>query len=266
VSDLSDLLDSIYGKNDLGRHPFFTGEFINFGYWKDINLKAAISADVRSNASRALYAHLLDALDLSTADQVCEIGIGHGVGLRMALEDYHVEFAHGIDLHQEQVERAGQLLEKSQLEASRFHLARASAASTGLAESSVTKLFSVEAAHHFPSMIEFANEVRRVLKPGGALGISTLFPVSSAALKRLPDEVPDLDLVLHPMLPIDQVNDCFTSCGLSVERLESIGQEVFPGFQKWVDQTKVQESWGSIWLEAFEKKLIDYYLLVFRKP
>lgn len=266
MGDLDDLLDSIYGENDLGEHPFFTGEFINFGYWKDIDLGRSISIDDRSKASRALYALLLDALDLSAGDKVCEIGIGHGVGVQMALMDYRVEFAYGVDLHQEQVERARQLLRRAQLDTERFHLEKASASSTGLPESSVSKIFSVEAAHHFPSMIGFAEEVSRVLVSGGALGITTLFPVSSSALERLPSEVPDLDLVLHPMLPVDQVKDCFSSCGLSVERLESIGNEVFPGFQKWVSQAKVQESWGPIWMEAFEKGLIDYYLFVFRKP
>jgi len=266
MAKLNELLKSIYGDSDLGDHPFFTGDYINFGYWSDVNINAKISETDRSHASQVLYIHLLDALQLNSADEVCEIGIGHGAGTLLALAKYGVKFANGIDLQPQQIDREHKLLKKNKCDFSRVLLAQGSAEKTGLLNLSVTKIFSVEAAHHFPSIELFVKECHRILKAGGKLGFTTLFPISSEALKKLPEEVPDLDLVLHPMIPIDQIEKIILQYGFKIEKLEKIGKNVFPGFQKWVDQTQQKESWGSIWLDAYRRNLIDYFLLVAGKP
>lgn len=262
MSDLEKILYSIYGENDLAEHPFFTGEFINFGYWPDIAMSPEISVSERTKASRNLYAHLFECLDIKDSDQLCEIGFGHGLGLLMAAEKFSVKNCYGVDMQREQVERAGSILKRAGILSEKIQLRQGRADNTGLATGSVSVVYSVEAAHHFPDFGQFLSESARILRPNGTVGLTTLFPTSDAALQKLPEVVPDLDLKMHPMISMQEIQRLIPQYGFKLVSLTSIGADVFPGFQKWIDQTGRVESWGPIWLKAFEHGLIDYYVLI----
>jgi hypothetical protein len=68
------------------------------------------------------------------------------------------------------------------------------------------------------------------------------------------------------MISVPRILQAFSECGFDAVHCESIGAHVFPGFQKWIDQTKCEESWGPIWLQGYQQKLIDYYVITARKP
>jgi cyclopropane fatty-acyl-phospholipid synthase-like methyltransferase len=179
MSKLQETLYSIYGAEDLGAHPYFTGDFINFGYWEGLDISRTITQEARTLASSNLYKKFFDSVQLNESD------------LPMAT------------------------------------LKQGSAEQTGFENSSVTKVYSVEASHHFPSLPRFLNEAFRILKYHGQIGITTLFPTTDEALAQLPKQIPDLDLALHPMISVPRILQAFSESGFVAVYCESIGAHVF---------------------------------------
>ncbi|MGH3670581.1 MAG: hypothetical protein ACRDSH_08080 [Pseudonocardiaceae bacterium] len=66
---------AMYGENDLGSMEIFSGDFINFGYWRGFE-PGSISVEERTASQADLYRTVLRRLQIDRADVVLEIGRG----------------------------------------------------------------------------------------------------------------------------------------------------------------------------------------------
>ncbi len=265
MESVKPLVETVYGSQDLARHPFFLGNFINFGYWQGLDFEDGITSEHRIEASKALYEHVFNKIGITHSDTVLEIGSGHGAGSLLLAQTRNPREVLGLDFLQEQIDRANKLAAET-LSAANVRFVQGSADATGLPSESCTKIISVEAAQHFPSIADFVKEAWRLLVPGGKLAVCTFFAESEEALELLQRHVPGLDMNLNPITPIQNLADEARKAGFRPVLTERIGKHVFEGFDNWVDQTAVQESWGHVWYRGYKLALIDYFTEVFQKP
>lgn len=94
-----------YGPADLSAVPVFAGGFINFGYWKAVDLGRSLSQGDRIRSEQDLYRHVLDAV-APEGGRAVEVGCGLGLGCALTLEEYGPTAVTGVDIHPQQLQRA----------------------------------------------------------------------------------------------------------------------------------------------------------------
>jgi cyclopropane fatty-acyl-phospholipid synthase-like methyltransferase len=128
-----------------------------------------------------------------------------------------------------------------------------------------SKIISVEAAQHFRNISAFLSEAYRVLKKDGKLAITTFFSTSSASLDELKTLIPTIRDDIDKVVPIEDVVNTLKQVGFKVVSHRSIGEEVWHGFDKWIAQGEMRSTWNTNWLVAYNKGLVDYYIITASK-
>jgi cyclopropane fatty-acyl-phospholipid synthase-like methyltransferase len=92
-------IKKLYGPNDLSCCPAFQGGYINFGYWKDIDISndKLITLEERIIASASLYNRVFAEMNLQGDDSVLEIGCGRGHGCASLLKRFNPKKVCGLD-------------------------------------------------------------------------------------------------------------------------------------------------------------------------
>ncbi|MGW6981461.1 class I SAM-dependent methyltransferase [Streptomyces sp. NPDC054932] len=257
-----------YGPADLSAVPVFAGGFINFGYWKAVDLERPLSQDDRIRSAQDLYRHVLDAA-APGGGRVVEIGCGLGRGCALALEEYAPAAVTGVDIHPQQLQRAraahSPLLE-SRPDRLRFVLGAAENLPFGDAEFDC--LYSVEAAQHFPDLSAFARETARVLRPGGRVAVTSFFSVEGAPepAERLAALLESFAGGLDIARPVSRLADALAEAGFADVRVSSIGPQVWPGLDRWLARLLAPGTWPRNFLAAWEQQILDYYLVTAARP
>jgi MPBQ/MSBQ methyltransferase len=146
------------------------GEHVHLGYYGD----PPRSCDFR--AAKEAFVHELvrwSGLDrLPPGSRVLDVGCGIGGSARMLCRDYGFEVL-GISISPVQIARARELTPSS-LPNCRFAVMDALALELGDGTSSTgfDAVWSVEAGPHMPDKQRYADELLRVLKPGGLLAVA----------------------------------------------------------------------------------------------
>jgi cyclopropane fatty-acyl-phospholipid synthase-like methyltransferase len=249
-----------YGEGDLAALPVFAGGFINFGYWAGIPLDGELTVEQRVASQRALYDLVVDALGVGPGDRVLEVGSGHGVGARRVLLRGPA-LVRGVDLMPEQVARAARANDDP-----RVAFVRGSCDDLPFPDGSFDALLSVEAAQHFADVAAFARESARVLGPGGRLAVTTFFTRTGDAGERLAGVLKTFATGLDQAHRVDDVVRDLRAAGFADVRADSIGEHVWRGLDRWLAQGPRPDGWDRNWLPAFERGLLDYYLVTARKP
>ncbi|MFB6823315.1 class I SAM-dependent methyltransferase [Streptomyces virginiae] len=252
-----------YGPADLSAVPVFAGGFINFGYWKAVDLGQPLSQDDRIRSERDLYRHVLDAV-APEGGRAVEVGCGLGLGCALALEEYGPIAVTGVDIHPQQLQRAREA--NSPLLAARPHrltFALGAAEELPFGEAEFDCLYSVEAAQHFPDLAAFAREAARVLGPGGRVAITSFFTVEGASepAKRLADLLDSFAGGLDIARPVSRLTDALTEAGFADVEVASIGPQVWPGWDRWLARLWAPGTWPRNFLVAWEQQILDYYLV-----
>jgi cyclopropane fatty-acyl-phospholipid synthase-like methyltransferase len=254
------LRQRIYGTEDLGELVVFGGGFINFGYWRDLPVDGVISRETRVASQRAMYELVLDELAVGEGDRVLEVGCGHGVGTRLAL-DRGAALVRGVDLTPEQVERA-----RAGGGDARLEFRQGDAAALPFGDGAFDALLSVEAAQHFEDPRGFAAEAFRVLAPGGRFALAAFLargPGRAAELSGLLRSYADgLDLA-HD---VDDVAEHLAGAGFEHVAVRRIGEHVWPALDRWLEQLGDREPWERNWITASERGLLDYHLISANVP
>ncbi|MBM7168706.1 methyltransferase domain-containing protein [Streptomyces sp. G44] len=258
-----------YGPADLSGAPIFAGGFLNFGYWRAIDLGLPLGETERIRSQTDLYRHVLDATGLLRAAHVLEVGCGLGMGCEVTLREYDPSTITGMDVHPDQLRRArnahADLLRQ---EPARLRFVQGAAETMPAADGEFDAVISVEAAQHFPDLGAFAAEARRVLRPGGRVAVASFFTVDSAPGR--PEELAELLETYASGLdiarPVQAFADAFRESGFTNVRVESLGPHVWQGWDLWLSRSWAAGTWPRNFLHAYEQGILDYYLLTADRP
>jgi cyclopropane fatty-acyl-phospholipid synthase-like methyltransferase len=252
---------AMYGADDLSSMAIFSGNFINFGYWQDFT-PGLISIDERTESQANLYRTVLRRLEIDPTDVVLEVGCGIAVGAALTLREFNPRAVYGVDLSQDQIDRATKINAALVVQQpDRFILQQGSALELPYTGEKFDKCYSVEAAQHFEDLAAFASEAHRVLRPGGRLAVTTFFTPYPTAINELRRLIQTIDSGIDVVLAIDSFRDDLLEAGFVDVRVENIGEHVWRGFDAWIGQTEFRDGWARNWLEAYNRGLIDYYLI-----
>ncbi|MEU4739073.1 methyltransferase domain-containing protein [Actinosynnema sp. NPDC023658] len=257
---MRDELRRAYGSGDLAALPVFAGGFINFGYWRDVDLTGDLTADQRVASQEALYDVVLDALVVGAGDRVLEVGCGRGVGARRVLRR-GPDLVRGVDLMPEQVARATAANDDP-----RAAFVQGPCDDLPFTDASFDALLSVEAAQHFEDVAGFARESARVLAPGGRIAVTTFLARHDGAGPALAELLETFASGLDRAHPVDGVLRDLRDAGLADVAARSIGEHVWRGLDRWIELGPHRDRWDRNWLRAAERGLLDYYLVTGRKP
>lgn len=256
------LRSAMYGKDDLSSLSLFAGGFINYGYWRNIELDGDITAEQRVVSQQELYRLVLGALAVSTSDRVLEVGCGLGVGCALTAEEFGPRQVRGIDLVPAQLERARRVNAAALAERpGQLGFRLGAAAAIPYPDTSFDALISVEAAQHFDDIAGFAREACRVLAPGGRLGVTTFFATSAQSAAPLSELLETVASGVDLATPLDVVLDALQQAGFTDVTARSIGEHVWPAMDRWIAQTEYRDSWGRNFRRAAQRNLLDYYLV-----
>ncbi|MFF4444389.1 class I SAM-dependent methyltransferase [Streptomyces sp. NPDC001502] len=258
-----------YGPADLSAVPVFAGGFINFGYWKAVDLGQPLSQGDRIRSEQDLYRHVLDAVAPRRGGRVVEVGCGLGLGCALALEEYGPTAVTGVDIHPQQLRRAREA--NSPLLAAqpqRIGFALGAAEDLPLGDAEFDCLYSVEAAQHFPDLTAFAREAARVLRPGGRVAVTSFFTVEGAPepAKRLAALLDSFASGLDIARPVSGLAGALGEAGFADVRVSSIGPQVWPGWDRWLARLWAPGTWPRNFLAAWEQQILDYYLVTATRP
>ncbi|KOV67504.1 class I SAM-dependent methyltransferase [Streptomyces sp. MMG1121] len=261
---MSPEVQETYGAADLSGNPVFAGGFINFGYWRAIDLEVPLDEAARIRSQEDLYRHVLDAAGPLKEQRALEVGCGLGMGCALALREYAAAAVTGMDIHPEQLRRArdahaGPLRQ----EPGRLRFVQGAAERMPLEDGAFDAVISVEAVQHFPDLVAFAAETSRVLRPGGRAVVAGFFTVDDAPgrpaeLASLLDSYANgLDIAR----PVTALTDALTASGLSEVRVESVGPYVWPGWDLWLARWWAPGTWPRNFLRAYEGQILDYFVV-----
>ena len=127
-------------------------------------------------------------------------------------------------------------------------------------DASFTHVISVEAAQHFRSIDGFMGESERVLQPAGKLVFSTFFtttPEGRAAVRTL---IPDHAVHCSDSTVENVMTSISENKNFSNTKVKSIGDQVFPGLEKWLYVIGYHNQWTILWPALYKAGFIDYFI------
>jgi cyclopropane fatty-acyl-phospholipid synthase-like methyltransferase len=262
-------VEQTYGPADLGANPIFAGGFINFGYWQAIDLHAPIGEAERIRSQQDLYRHVLNSAELPGEPRILEVGCGLGTGCALAIREYGHATVTGMDIHPDQLRRAGAAhIDLLRQEPQRLRFVQGAAEHMPLDDHQFDAVISVEAAQHFPDLAAFAAETSRVLRPGGSVAVASFFT---------PDDTPGQPEQLAGLLdsfangldfarPVCAPTDALAANGMTGIQVESVGPHVWAGWDLWLGHWWAPGTWPRNFLAAYRQHLLDYYLITAQRP
>lgn len=262
--NINKLLD-VYGlsEDNWGDLPYFQGGYINYGYWKNINIKDHISIEQRIQSSINLYQEVISRLDLAGDSVVLEIGCGRGIGIANVLAYTPHKQIYALDINPDQISRANINIQRIVDKDLPLVFVNNNIEHTELPDASIDKAYSVEVAQHFNSIKQFAKEMRRILKSNGKLVFATYFPTKHASKNKLNELLPLILEGLENTSVADEICNLFINAGFNEATYESIGDDVFLGYYSWLKQVG-SNFWSLNYYKAYKDGLIDYYIFTIR--
>lgn len=253
---------SVYDE-EAGSCPLFSGNFINFGFWENIDLNEHedISAEDRLNSQKALYQYIGQTAAITPYDHVLEVGSGLGAGAALIAQEFKPASMTGVDASKHQVSNA----KKNQGDTVSFY--QGAAENLPFESNSFDVIMSIEAAQHFQSMEQFYEQAYRVLMPGGRIIVTTFFATHQAAIASLKNLIPSVNNDVNKLTDITENINFLSKKGFINLKVTSIGNKVFYGFDRWTAQTPLFEThWTREWFKAYNTQLLDYYVITAQKP
>lgn len=258
------VLQKVYGPEDLGMLSNFQGGYINFGYWESILLKdnKKISVEERIKSSEALYDLIFNLCQFEKDDDVLEIGCGRGLGCAAVATKYQPNKIVGIDITAEQIERANKLHKEILRLSPSLSFVVCACENLKFPKDYFNKIFSVEAAQHFLSIDDFASEAERVLKPNGQLVFATHFSTSQHGLEQMQKQDLIVKEGIDRLVPIQSVLTSLKKAGFANIESHTIGENVFEGYEKWISQIDCKTPWSHNIYKSYTKGYLDYYVIL----
>lgn len=256
----------MYGPFDLGSLSIFSGSFINFGYWGDLEPDREITVEERVESHAELYRQVAARLEPEPGDRLLELGCGLGVGAALVASEYDV-LVSGLDRSATQLERA-RAINAGAIGAlgDALSFVQGSATDIPWGGVSVDGVFAVEMLQHVDDLAAVAREAHRVLRPGGRFAAATFFAPDGADAAAVADLLETVASGADVIRPVGEFAADLTAAGFADVAVESIGEHVWHQLDRWIAQTEFRISWARNWLRCYEEGLIDYYLVTALRP
>jgi ubiquinone/menaquinone biosynthesis C-methylase UbiE len=111
---------------------------------------------------------MVELLEVRPEDQVLEIGLGPGTGLKILAEHASAGFVAGIDLSDEMI-RAATRRNRESIQRGRVELQRGSVSAIPYEDNRFDKVCTANTIYFWPEPERDALEIRRVMRPGGTV-------------------------------------------------------------------------------------------------
>ncbi len=259
-------VEEMYDADDLGSCCLFAGNFINFGWWNSYSPDLVISLDERLESEKNLYRLVLNHLNIKSVDHILDVGCGKGCGCILALEEFGPQKIQGLDISQAQIKRAKNIYQNFiSNNSNKIAFMQGAAEKMPYENEIFDKLLSVEAAQHFTNLQLFVSEAYRVLKPKGKLAVASFFGTLDHSSSLLADLIQTIHDGIDHANSIIMFKEILEKEGFKNIEIINLGQNVWPGYDKWVSQGDLSESWTRNWYVGYQKGLIDYYLITAEK-
>ncbi len=254
----------MYGEHDLSSLAIFSGSFINYGYWTGAQGDRPITVDERTESQAEMYRQVVSRLEPRLGDRLLELGCGIGVGAAMVAHEFGVMVT-GLDRSDEQLERARDVnAEAIAGLPDRLSFEKGSVTDLPVADNAVEGVYAVEMLQHVDDLAQTAREVGRVLRPGGRFATAGFF-APEAGRTPIAELIETVESGIDVIRPVGEFAADLGDAGLEDVRVDSIGEHVWPYFDRWVAQTEYADSWGRNWLRCYENGWIDYYMVTARR-
>ncbi|MBP0448926.1 MULTISPECIES: class I SAM-dependent methyltransferase [unclassified Kitasatospora] len=251
-----------YGAGDLAMAASFAGGFINFGDWHGIDTRSP-GPEERVRSQEQLYRRVLGAFPAPAEGlRLAEVGCGRGLGAALALREFRFAGVTGVDIHPDQVERARAVNAKALATfPDRLAYTLGAADELPFPDGSLDGVYSVEAAQHFRELTGFAREAARVLRPGGRLVVTTFFSSGPEVAERLSILLASFADGLDVAHPLKDFTADLADAGFGNVSAESIGEHVWPGLDRYLEDTVPPGHWARNFLTAWQSGLLDYHVV-----
>ena len=265
-TDVQAQRDRMYGELDLGSLTIFSGSFINYGYWGELEPGRAILVEERTAGQAELYRQVVARLEPLPASLLLELGSGVGVGAALVAREFDVAVS-GLDRSEAQLARANDV-NAAALAAmpDRLSFRQGSVTDLPWGDAVFDGVYAVEMLQHVDDLAAVARETHRVLRPGGRFATATFFAPDGADTSAIPELIETVASGVDVIRPVGDFAADLAAVGFTDVTVTSIGAHVWHQFDRWIAQTEYRDSWGRSWLRCYENGWIDYYLVTALRP
>ncbi|HAC62846.1 MAG TPA: 16S rRNA (cytosine(1402)-N(4))-methyltransferase [Cyanothece sp. UBA12306] len=151
------------------------GRHVHWGYWPNWNQADGSIGDFAS-AAEILCQRVYKAAGVREGDILLDTGCGFGGTIASLNEQFQNLEMTGLNIDPRQLARAKEKVKP--LANNKIAFVEGDACKMPFPDNSMDVVLAVECIFHFPSRAAFFQEARRVLRPGGRLGVCDFVPAS----------------------------------------------------------------------------------------
>ena len=253
-----------YDELDCAELPMFSGGFVNFGFWKNINYIDNINKKIRKQSSIDLYKEAAKYLNIQPSDILMEVGCGRGNGIPIIWSKYKPSKIIGIDASEAQINRA-QSINSLLVNKRVLSFYECFAENIEVENETIDKVISIEALQNFYSVEKFASELNRILKRDGKALIATVFATSNQTAEQI-NNLKEKNMKRNDnLISVSKIYESFSE-KFDITSI-SIGKNVFKGYYNLLSQLNLIDKslWSSNFYPAYLQGWIDYYFILLEK-